>query len=43
MGTKCSQEVRATAIRPVSGRDAVEGGAAGRFKHGREKCRCAVL
>lgn len=43
METKCSQKVGGTAICPMSVRDAVEGGAAGRFKYYREKCRCAVL
>lgn len=40
---KGSGNIDSTAICKMSGRDAVEGGAAGRFKYYREKCRCAVL
>lgn len=43
MPTKGSANVDSTTIRTMSERDAVEGGAAGRFKYYREKCRCAGL
>lgn len=43
MFTKGWAKIDCTAICIMSGRDAVEGGAAGRFKYYREKCRCAGL